>query len=97
MKPIVNPPYVQEQTIRNISALLDAANSSLKRIIKVNVYLTTMDNFGPMNEGYAKFFSAPFPVSCFLRRVLNGTFINTETGSDVCQRRRFADGLGCRD
>lgn len=54
---------LQEQTIRNISALLEAANSSLKRIIKVNVYLTTMDNFGPMNEGYAKFFSAPFPVS----------------------------------
>lgn len=53
---------VQEQTIRNISALLEAANSSLKRIIKVNVYLTTMDNFGPMNEGYAKFFSAPYPV-----------------------------------
>ncbi|KAL7955557.1 Endoribonuclease L-PSP/chorismate mutase-like protein [Trichoderma compactum] len=51
-----------EQTIRNISALLEAANSSLKRIIKVNVYLTTMDNFGPMNEGYAKFFSAPFPA-----------------------------------
>lgn len=49
--------------MRNISALLEAANSSLKRIIKVNVYLTTMDNFNPMNEGYAKFFSAPFPVS----------------------------------
>jgi 2-iminobutanoate/2-iminopropanoate deaminase len=59
----------QEQTIRNISALLEAANSSLKRIIKVNVYLTTMDNFGPMNEGYAKFFSAPFPVSKLLSQI----------------------------
>ncbi|CAM1505923.1 Fc.00g115600.m01.CDS01 [Cosmosporella sp. VM-42] len=51
-----------EQAVRNISALLEAANSSLKHIIKVNVYLTTMESFGPMNEGYAKFFSDPYPA-----------------------------------
>ncbi|KAK5988387.1 RutC family protein [Cladobotryum mycophilum] len=51
-----------EQIIRNISAVLEAANSSLKRIIKVNVYLTTMESFGLMNEGYATFFSEPFPA-----------------------------------
>jgi len=45
-----------------MSAVLEAADSSLERVIKVNVYLTTMDDFAGMNEGYAKCFSQPFPA-----------------------------------
>lgn len=45
-----------------MKAVLEAAGSSLERIIKINVYLTTMDDFAAMNEGYATVFSQPFPV-----------------------------------
>lgn len=51
------------QAIRNLSSILEAAGSSLKHVIKVNVYLTTMDNFAAMNQGYAQCFEQPFPVS----------------------------------
>ncbi|KIW47549.1 uncharacterized protein PV06_00240 [Exophiala oligosperma] len=49
------------QAIRNLSTILEAAGSSLKHVIKVNVYLTTMDNFAAMNQGYAQCFEQPFP------------------------------------
>ncbi|KIW16899.1 hypothetical protein PV08_04089 [Exophiala spinifera] len=49
------------QAIRNLSSVLEAAGSSLKHVIKVNVYLTTMDNFAAMNQGYVQGFEQPFP------------------------------------
>jgi 2-iminobutanoate/2-iminopropanoate deaminase len=50
---------VQAQTRRaleNLSAVLQAAGSSLGQVVKTTVFLTTMDNFTPMNEVYAGFF-----------------------------------------
>ena len=50
---------VQAQTRRaleNLSAVLQAAGSSLGQVVKTTVFLTTMDNFVPMNEVYAGFF-----------------------------------------
>ena len=34
--------------------MLKAAGSGLEHIVKANVYLTDMKNFGPMNEVYAE-------------------------------------------
>ncbi|KAK4941820.1 hypothetical protein LTR10_018296 [Elasticomyces elasticus] len=50
------------QAIQNMSIVLEASGSSLRRVIKVNVYIASMTDFAAMNEGYAKFFSDPFPV-----------------------------------
>ncbi|KAE8422753.1 Endoribonuclease L-PSP/chorismate mutase-like protein [Aspergillus pseudocaelatus] len=43
-----------DQIFRNISAILQAAGSSLANIVKVNIFLTEMSNFQTMNEAYAK-------------------------------------------
>ncbi|KAE8364269.1 Endoribonuclease L-PSP/chorismate mutase-like protein [Aspergillus caelatus] len=43
-----------DQIFRNISAILQAAGSSLANIVKVNIFLTDMSNFQTMNEAYAK-------------------------------------------
>ena len=43
-----------EQTLANIGAILESAGSSLDRVVKTTVYLTTLDNFQGMNETYRK-------------------------------------------
>ncbi|KAM3067726.1 hypothetical protein ACMFMG_011462 [Clarireedia jacksonii] len=51
------------QTIRNLSAVLTAAGSSLDNVVKVNVFLDNMENFAAMNKVYAEFFNKdPKPV-----------------------------------
>lgn len=40
------------QTFANLSAILDAAGSSLSHIVKVNAYLTDPDQLGTFNEVY---------------------------------------------
>jgi 2-iminobutanoate/2-iminopropanoate deaminase len=49
--------------LTNLSAVLEAGGSSLKNVVKVNVFITTMKDFDAMNVGYLKFFSKPLPVS----------------------------------
>ncbi|KAI9686060.1 MAG: hypothetical protein M1822_004043 [Bathelium mastoideum] len=50
------------QALRNLSAVLEAAGSSLKNVLKVNVYITTMENFQAVNKGYLDFFEEPLPA-----------------------------------
>ncbi|MGE0126777.1 MAG: RidA family protein [Blastocatellales bacterium] len=51
-----------EQALENLKAVLDAAGSSLDRVIKTTVYLADMNEFAAMNEIYAKYFSAAKPA-----------------------------------
>ncbi|KAF4449333.1 endoribonuclease L-PSP [Fusarium albosuccineum] len=45
------------QAIRNLEATLIAAGSSLDNIVKMNIYITNMENFGLVNEAYDEFFT----------------------------------------
>lgn len=49
--------FSQEQAIKNLAAVLEAAGSSLDNVVKVNIFLTNMENFAAMNAVYAKFFN----------------------------------------
>ena len=51
-----------EQTLKNLSAVLKASNSSFDNAVKVTVFLADMNDFAKMNEVYAKYFKAPFPA-----------------------------------
>jgi 2-iminobutanoate/2-iminopropanoate deaminase len=51
-----------KQTFENLRAILEAAGSSLDRVVKCNVYLRDINDFAAMNDVYATFFSAPFPA-----------------------------------
>jgi 2-iminobutanoate/2-iminopropanoate deaminase len=56
---------IQAQTRRaleNLSAVLQAAGSSFAEAVKTTVFLTTMSNFGPMNEVYAEYFTGDPPA-----------------------------------
>ena len=43
-----------EQVFRNIAAILEAAGSSLDRLVKTTVFLQHLDDFTAMNEVYAR-------------------------------------------
>jgi 2-iminobutanoate/2-iminopropanoate deaminase len=45
-----------EQVLKNLAAVLEAAGSSLDRIVKTTVFLQDMQEFGAMNEVYGRFF-----------------------------------------
>lgn len=50
---------IKAQTRRvldNIRAVLDAAGSSLPKVVKCSVFLKDMNDFGPMNEEYGSYF-----------------------------------------
>jgi 2-iminobutanoate/2-iminopropanoate deaminase len=56
---------IQEQTgrvLENLKAVLEAAGSSLDRVVKTTVYLADMNEFAAMNEIYAKYFDATKPA-----------------------------------
>lgn len=50
------------QSILNIKAILEQAGLGLSNVVKTTVLLADMADFGPMNEVYAQFFTAPFPA-----------------------------------
>ena len=51
-----------EQVLRNLSAVLEAAGSSLDLVIKTTIYLANMDDFATVNEAYGRFFSVDPPA-----------------------------------
>ena len=56
---------IEEQTrqvLRNIAAVLEAAGSSLARVVKTTVFLKDMGDFKAMNEVYAEFFANEPPA-----------------------------------
>ena len=51
-----------ERVLKNLQGVLQAAGSSLARVVKTTVYLKDLGDFGKMNEVYARFFSSEPPA-----------------------------------
>ena len=51
-----------EQSLKNIQAILEAAGSSMDKVVKTTAFLKDMNDFAVMNGIYAKFFAEPFPA-----------------------------------
>ena len=50
------------RVLRNLAGILEAAGSSLDRVVRATVYLADMNDFAAMNEVYGSYFSAPAPA-----------------------------------
>lgn len=50
------------QVFRNLNAVCEAANGTLANMVKLNLYLTDLDNFATVNEVMAEFFEQPYPA-----------------------------------
>jgi 2-iminobutanoate/2-iminopropanoate deaminase len=56
---------VRKQTecvLNNLKAVLEAAGSSLDRVVKTTVFLADLNDFAAMNEVYSAFFSSKRPA-----------------------------------
>jgi len=61
---------MQEQTrqaLRNVQTILEAAGSSLEKVVKVTVLLARPDLYKEMNEAYAEFFPGRKPARSMVR------------------------------
>ena len=56
---------VDAQIVRvfdNLKAVAEAAGGSLDDIVKINIYLVDLANFGKVNEAMASYFQQPYPA-----------------------------------
>jgi len=67
-----------EQVMENISAILDAAGTSMDNVVKAGVYLTDMDEFGAMNEVYEEYMSEPYPARTAVKAEMASEEIKVE-------------------
>jgi len=51
-----------ERVLENLKSVLEAAGSSLERVVKTTVYLKDMGEFGKMNEVYGRYFESNAPA-----------------------------------
>ena len=51
-----------ERVLNNLKAVLEAAGSSLERVVKTTVFLADLKDFGEMNEAYGRFFAEVPPA-----------------------------------
>ena len=54
-----------EQCLRNLKAVLEAAGTSMDKVVKTTVFIADMNTFSEINAVYAAFFAEPYPArSC---------------------------------
>ena len=51
-----------DQSIANVTAILNEAGLSLENVVKTTVFLADMNDFAAMNEVYGNAFKAPYPA-----------------------------------
>ena len=51
-----------DRVLNNLKAVLEAAGSSLDRVVKTTVYLADLGDFAEMNEAYGSFFQGVPPA-----------------------------------
>lgn len=51
-----------EQTLRNVAAILEAAGSSLDRVVSMTIYVSDIEHWGEVNAAYARIMGAHRPA-----------------------------------
>jgi reactive intermediate/imine deaminase len=59
-----------EQSCKNVAAIVEAAGSSMDKVIKTTCFLADMADFAAFNEVYAKYFTAKPARSCVAVKTL---------------------------
>jgi 2-iminobutanoate/2-iminopropanoate deaminase len=59
-----------ERALLNISAVLEAAGSSLKQVVKTTVFLKDLHDFQQMNSVYEQFFGESLPARSTVQAIL---------------------------
>jgi 2-iminobutanoate/2-iminopropanoate deaminase len=74
-----------EQVMRNLAAILEEAGSSLDNLVKTTVYLQRLDDFGAMNEVYARHVGERPPARATIEvaRLPSGALVEIEAVAHV--------------
>lgn len=74
-----------EQAFKNIKNLLEAAGSSVDKVVKTVVFIKDMTDFAKVNEIYAKYFTDNYPArSCVeVARLPKDVLIEIEAVAEV--------------
>ena len=69
-----------EQAFLNMKNLLEAAGTDISQVVKTTVFIKEMNDFGAINEVYAKYFTEPYPSrSCVeVARLLKDVMLEIE-------------------
>lgn len=59
-----------EQVCKNLCAVLEAAGTSIEKVVKTTCYLQSMEDFASFNEIYAKYFTGKPARSCVAVKTL---------------------------
>ncbi len=59
-----------DQVCKNICAVLEAAGTSIAKVVKTTCFLTDMTDFSAFNEVYAKYFTSKPARSCVAVKTL---------------------------
>ena len=51
-----------ERVLENLKAIVEAAGSSIQRVVKTTVFLADMNDFAAMNEVYGRYFVEQRPA-----------------------------------
>ncbi len=65
-------------TFQNVTAILEAAGTGWNNVIKVNIYLSTLDHFAEMNDIYKTFVEEPYPARTTVEAGLNQIAIEVD-------------------
>ena len=69
-----------KQSLENVKALLDAAGTSLEKVVKTTVFIQSMDDFAAINEIYSQYFTGNYPArSCVeVAKLPKGALVEVE-------------------
>lgn len=73
------------QALRNLSAVLEAAGTDLRHVVKTTVFLTHMSDFAAMNEVYARHVGERPPARATIEvaRLPSGALVEIEAVAHV--------------
>jgi 2-iminobutanoate/2-iminopropanoate deaminase len=57
------------RVMKNLTAILDAAGTSMDAVVRCTVYLADMDDFAAMNAVYGSYFAEPAPARATIQAV----------------------------
>ena len=73
-----------EQVIRNLTAVLKAAGSSLEKAVKTTCFLADMNDFAAFNEVYGKYFTGrPARSTVAVRQLPKSVLVEIEVIAEV--------------
>ncbi|WP_308639503.1 RidA family protein [Paenibacillus silvisoli] len=79
-----------ELTLRNIQHIVEAAGASLASVVKVTVFLSSMDDFERFNVVYRRFFQSPYPARTCVGCQLGAIMVEVDAIAELPEKREGA-------